>query len=216
MRPGKIANDALDQALARAGDGVFAVGPEGRVLMWNRAAEKVLGWSAREILGRLCCDVFAGADDRGNRLCYQGCHVMSLVKLGEPVQHFDMQTKTKAGRAVWLDISILQAPSSGPGGPLTIHLFRDVTASKELLRLVHERFKAPSTLPDETMVLTRRELEILPPGRRRQRQGASRAAPRQRGDHPQPRPEHLCQAWSPQPTRSRRVREPARPALACR
>jgi DNA-binding NarL/FixJ family response regulator len=36
-----------------------------------------------------------------------------------------------------------------------------VTASKELLRLVHERFKAPSTLPDETMVLTRRELEIL-------------------------------------------------------
>jgi PAS domain S-box-containing protein len=161
MRPSKIANDALDQALARAGDGVFAVGPEGRVLMWNRAAEKVLGWSAREILGRLCCDVFVGSDDRGNRLCYQGCHVMSLVKLGEPVQHFDMQTKTKAGRAVWLDISILQAPSSGPGGPLTIHLFRDVTASKELLRLVHERFKAPSTLPDETMVLTRRELEIL-------------------------------------------------------
>lgn len=161
MRPGKIANDALDQALARAGDGVFAVGPEGRVLLWNRAAEKVLGWSAREILGRLCCDVFVGADDRGNRLCYQGCHVMSLIKLGEPVQHFDMQTKTKAGRAVWLDISILQAPSSGPGGPLTIHLFRDVTASKELLRLVHERFKAPSTLPDETMVLTRRELEIL-------------------------------------------------------
>jgi DNA-binding NarL/FixJ family response regulator len=36
-----------------------------------------------------------------------------------------------------------------------------VTASKELLRLVHERFRAPSTPPDETMVLTRRELEIL-------------------------------------------------------
>jgi PAS domain S-box-containing protein len=162
MRPGsRIANDALDQALARAGDGVFAAGPEGRVLMWNRAAEKILGWNAREILGRPCCDVFVGVDDRGNRLCYQGCHVMSLVKLGEPLQHFDMQTRTKAGRPVWLNISILAAPSSGPGGPLTIHLFRDVTASKELLRLVHERFKAPSTPPDGTMVLTRRELEIL-------------------------------------------------------
>ena len=151
----------LEEMLSRAGDGVFAIGPEGRVLMWNRAAEKILGWSAREILERPCCDVFVGVDDHGNRLCYQGCHVMSLVKLGEPVQHFEMQTKTKAGRAVWLDISILEAPSSGPGGALIIHFFRDVTTTKELLRLVHERLQAPTTPPDAITALTRRELEIL-------------------------------------------------------
>jgi PAS domain S-box-containing protein len=147
--------------LARAGDGVFAVGPAGRVVLWNRAAEKILGWSAREVMGRACCDVFAGVDDHGNRLCYQGCHVMSLVKLGEPVQHFDMKTRTKAGRPVWLDISILEAPSNGPGGALAIHLFRDVTATRELLRLVHEQLQAPSAPPDEATALTRRELEVL-------------------------------------------------------
>ena len=161
MSPGRIQNEALAQALARAGDGVFAVGPEGRVVLWNRAAEKILGWSAREIMGRPCCDVFVGVDEHGNRLCYKGCHVMSLVKLGEPVQHFDMQTRTKAGKPVWLDISILDAPSSGPGGALAIHLFRDVTATRELLRLVHERLQAPSAPPDETTMLTRRELEVL-------------------------------------------------------
>jgi len=148
MKRPKAAERGLEQILARSGDGVFAVGPEGRVVLWNRAAEKILGWSAREVMGRLCCDVFVGVDDHGNRLCYKGCHVMSLVKLGEPVQHFDMETRTKAGRPVWLDISILEAPSSGPGGALAIHLFRDVTTTKELLRLVHERLQAPSALPD--------------------------------------------------------------------
>jgi len=151
----------LEQTLARAGDGACAIGPEGRVVLWNRAAEKILGWSAREIMGRPCCDVFVGMDEHGNRLCYQGCHVMSLVKIGEPIQHFDMQTRTKAGKPVWLDISILEAPSSGPGGALAVHLFRDVTATRELLRLVHERIQAPSVPPAETTLLTRRELEIL-------------------------------------------------------
>jgi PAS domain S-box-containing protein len=162
MKRPKAEERGLEETLARAGDGVFAVGPEGRVILWNRAAEKILGWSAHEIMGRPCCDVFVGIDDHGNRLCYQGCHVMSLVKLGEPIQHFDMQTRTKAGRPVWLDISILEAPSSGPGGALAIHLFRDVTATKELLRLVHERLQAPvSPSADEATVLTRRELEVL-------------------------------------------------------
>lgn len=161
MKKPRTEERGLEQILARTGDGVFAVGPEGRVVLWNRAAEKILGWSAREVMGRLCCDVFVGVDGHGNRLCYKGCHVMSMVKLGEPVQHFDMQTRTKAGRPVWLDISILEAPSSGPGGARAIHLFRDVTGPRELLRLVHERLQAPSAPPDETTKLTRREIEVL-------------------------------------------------------
>ena len=161
MKKPKAEERGLEETLARAGDGVFAVGSEGRVVLWNRAAEKILGWSAREIMGRPCCDVFVGVDDHGNRLCYKGCHVMSLVKLGEPVQHFDMQTRTKAGRPVWLNITILEAPSSGPSGAVVIHLFRDVTTTRELLRLVHERLQAPSAPPDEATALTRRELEIL-------------------------------------------------------
>ena len=90
MKRPRAAGRGLEQMLTRTADGVFAVGPEGRVMLWNRATEKILGWSAREVMGRSCCDVFVGVDDHGNRLCYQGCHVMSLVKLGEPVQHFDM------------------------------------------------------------------------------------------------------------------------------
>ena len=151
----------LDEAIARAGDGAFAIGSDGRIVLWNRAAEKMLGYSAREAIGRPCCDLFVGHDDSGNRLCYQGCHVMSLVKMGDSVQSFDMQTRTKAGRPIWVNLSTLTVPAGQPGGPLTVHLFRDVTATKELLGLVRERLTAPAVAEPTRESLTRRELEIL-------------------------------------------------------
>jgi PAS domain S-box-containing protein len=153
--------NGLDDALARTADGAFAIGPDGRIVLWNRAAEKMLGYAAREAVGRPCCDLFVGYDDSGNRLCYQGCHVMSLVKMGDPVQSFDMRTRTKAGRPIWVNLSTLTLHTAQNGGPLTVHLFRDVTATKELLGLVRERLTAPAGVEPTGDVLTRRELEIL-------------------------------------------------------
>lgn len=153
--------NSLDEAIARAADGAFAIGSDGRIVLWNRAAEKMLGYAAREAIGRPCCDLFVGYDDGGNRLCYQGCHVMALVKMGDPVQSFDMRTRTKAGRPIWVNLSTLTLPPGRAGGPLTVHLFRDVTATKELLGLVRERLTGPATAEPMADVLTRRELEIL-------------------------------------------------------
>ena len=162
MSPGGMQNESLEQALARAGDGAFAVGPEGRVIMWNRAAEKILGWSAKEVLGRPCCELLAGDDGHGNGLCYQGCDVMGQVRLGEPVEHFEMKTKTKAGRPVWLDVSILEAPATNGNRPVTVHLFRDVSATKKLLEIVRERTTPTAeSNGNGASGLTKREIEIL-------------------------------------------------------
>src|SRR5262249_58735974 len=151
----------LDQALGRAGDGAFVITADGRIVLWNRSAEKILGYTAREVLGRPCCEIFVGRDDSGNRLCYKGCHVMTLVKMGDQVQNFDMQTRTRAGRPIWLNVSTIVTPN-GSGGPLTIHLFRYVTTTKDLLNVVSERFSAQASAPAESNSdLTRRELEIL-------------------------------------------------------
>jgi PAS domain S-box-containing protein len=153
----------LDQALARAGDGAFTVGADGRIMLWNPAAERVLGFAAREVLGRPCCEVFGGHDPDGNLLCYQGCQVTSLVRIGESVQNFDMRTRTKAGRPIWINVSILSTDGEH-GAPLTMHLFHDVTATRELLALVHERLAArvpASANGPDPAALSRRELEVL-------------------------------------------------------
>jgi PAS domain S-box-containing protein len=153
-------DDTLEQALAKAGDGAFAVAEDGCVRLWNRAAERILGWTAREVVERPCCEILEGIDGNGNRLCYRGCHVMSLAQRGEPVQHFEMQTRTKAGRLVWLDVSVLEVPTADRE-KLTVHLFRDVTATKVLLELVRDRLRPSESSSKGTSPLSRRESEIL-------------------------------------------------------
>lgn len=159
-RNGGEAGGELEQALHRAGDGVFVVDGEGRIALWNRAAERILEYPAREVLGRPCCEVLGGRDEADNRLCYPGCHILSLVAMGDSVQSFDMRAQTRPGRSVWLSVSILVV-SSGPR-PHTVHIFRDVTATRELLTLVH-RQQAGSNggAPAAEETLTRRELGVL-------------------------------------------------------
>ncbi|MBI3031554.1 MAG: PAS domain S-box protein [Candidatus Rokubacteria bacterium] len=157
----------LDELISNTADGVCAVTAEGKVTLWNRFAEKIMGHTAREILGRPCCDVFVGRDAAGNRLCYRGCHVQTLVKMGEPVQHFEMATRTKAGKPIWIDVSILVVPGSRNGLQTTVHLFRDVTATHEMEAVLRERLAqgkpAPAAVVGEpsSTPLTRREIEIL-------------------------------------------------------
>ena len=162
MSQSRTQDEGLEQSLARAGDGAFAVGPDGRIAVWNRAAERILGWSAKEVLGRPCCEVLAGEDGHGNALCYEECEVMGKVRRGEPVEHFEMKTRTKAGRPVWLDVSVLAAPATNGNRPVTVHLFRDITATKRLLEIVLERTApAPQSNGNGASGLTKREIEIL-------------------------------------------------------
>jgi PAS domain S-box-containing protein len=44
------ATTSLDRALARAGDGAFVIGADGRIVQWDRPAERILGYAAREVL----------------------------------------------------------------------------------------------------------------------------------------------------------------------
>jgi DNA-binding NarL/FixJ family response regulator len=84
------------------------------------------------------------------------------------VEHFEMKTRTKGGRALWLDVSILEAPATNGSRPVAVHLFRDITASKKLLEIVQERM-IPAASPNGNgngngngaSGLTKREVEIL-------------------------------------------------------
>lgn len=154
-------NTGLVTALRRTGDGAAVIGSDGEITFWNAAAEHIFGCTSREVLGRPCWEVFGGCDDNRNELCSPGCHIMSLACRRQPVHSFDMRTRTHAGRPIWLNVSVLSA--DGARGPLVVHLFRDVTAAKELLTLIHER-PAPRQAPVEPgdrRRLSRREHEVL-------------------------------------------------------
>jgi PAS domain S-box-containing protein len=123
----RLDHNGIYKALTRAGDGVLVADANGRVLLWNRAAERVLGWDASEAIGRTCCEVFEGRLHNG-RGCDAGCALMTAARQGTCVESFDMRTRTKAGREVRLNVSTLMVPADAGASTLVIHLFRDVTS----------------------------------------------------------------------------------------
>lgn len=155
----------LDRLLSNTADGVCAVTLDGKITLWNRAAEKMLGYAPKEAIGRPCCEVFVGRDSAGNRLCYRGCHVLTMARQGELVQHFDMATRSKAGKPVWLNVSIIMIPGVRHELSTMVHLFRDVTAAHQIETLVREQLVQASAEPanqeGSPAELTRRELQIL-------------------------------------------------------
>jgi PAS domain S-box-containing protein len=147
-------------------DGVWISDPEGQIVFWNRAAEALLGYSAEQARGRLCRDLFAGCDSKGNRICGSPCPIRKLMKEGELVRHFDMATQTRTGQSVWLDVSCVAVPCSGDGAPAIVHIFRDVTAAHQIELLVRQqltqtRLCAASQTPARVADLTPRELQII-------------------------------------------------------
>jgi len=168
-------------ALGRTRAGVFVVDATQRIILWNKGAERLLGYSASQVLGEPCHQIIAGKC-YGKVWCHANCRVQRKLRRGSLPSGFDLLTHTRDGREIWLNISILAIPTDGI--PLAVHFMRDVTGDKRnegklgsiLAALVGEgatadkrKGKQPAALtlpaslgpPSPTLLLTRREAEVL-------------------------------------------------------
>lgn len=149
------------RGLMAAADGAFALTGDGRIMLWNLAAARITGYDSDEVLRRRCCDVFMGRDGKGERFCSASCRLLGQIRNGEPVETFDLQTTSKAGRPIWLNMSTVVQPVADAQGPHAIRMFRDITAVKDVLALVRHRLAGTSAKNDRIERLTRREVEVL-------------------------------------------------------
>jgi len=111
------------------------------------------------------------------------CSVSERLRAGKGVRNFDVQTTTKAGRVICLNISSIPLPSGKKGRYVVIHLFHEIKEIKTLLKIrrltallnemVDGRVQPQSKKPEATeecvekterlrsLPLTKREREIL-------------------------------------------------------
>lgn len=155
---GTAADNELLQALDRAGDGALATDDNGRIVFWNRVAQRLLGWASTDVVGRACCEVLdgrCGDDDAGGA---ETCPVLVAARRGLAVESFDVKSRTKAGRSIQLNVSTL---ALAPGnGVLMVHLFRDVTVPR--VAPPGDPSRADQSAGAAAAgALTRRELEVL-------------------------------------------------------
>ncbi|WP_447976649.1 LuxR C-terminal-related transcriptional regulator [Candidatus Nitrospira bockiana] len=137
--------------LTRTADGAMLADEQGIVVLWNRAAERLLGFSRSDVLGRSCHEVLRGMTLAGHPFCSPSCPVSQRLSCGGGVGNFEIQTRTKAGKIIWLNVSSLVIRSRKKDRFLFVHLFRDIGRQAKVRQLVKE-LQSVLSAPDEGRV----------------------------------------------------------------
>jgi len=132
----------------------------GHILFWNRAAERLLGRTAREALGRRCYDVIGGRDVFGNRFCHENCSVVSMSRRGEAVHGFELTLSQPPRPDQSLNVTILKIPGGRPELFTLVHIFQPIDRQSRLTRaLEHLGATRPASAGPEAW-----KPVALPPG----------------------------------------------------
>lgn len=66
-------------------DGVYFVNREREITFWNKAAERITGFTKEEVMGKRCADnLLCHVDQRGNSLCKGDCPLSYTLGDGQP------------------------------------------------------------------------------------------------------------------------------------
>lgn len=139
-----------------ATDGLFVTDDRQRVRAWSLAAQRLLGYSAEEVVGRVCYDVVMGSRPDGHPVCGTSCQVTRNARRGRGTASYPVTAIARDGSPRYLDntVLVLEGPRS----------------SFRVVHLLREACETPPARPaksgpcDEMPLaeqLTRRELEVL-------------------------------------------------------
>ncbi len=99
----------------------------GRVRYWNKASEKLLGWSATEALGRLL-DQLGQSAEQADQLVKTLRHVARREKAAGP---FELLVHNRQGQARWIEATIFLIPNADAESKLFVCMAVDITERKE-------------------------------------------------------------------------------------
>jgi PAS domain S-box-containing protein len=118
----------LAAIVASSTDAIVSLDLQGVVQSWNGAAERMLGYSAAEMIGR-SITVIIPPERVGEEQ-----DVLRRIRLGEIVEHFETVRRRKDGTL--LDISLTVSPIRDSAGTIVgaSKIARDVTEHRRLLR----------------------------------------------------------------------------------
>ncbi|MDP3091432.1 MAG: PAS domain-containing protein [Nitrospira sp.] len=127
----------ISTMLTRAADGAMLADEQGIVVLWNKAAGQLLGFRAGEVIGCPCREVMRGETLSGHPFCSLSCAVGH--RLGCGVRNFDIQTHTKSGNPIWLNVSSSARAFSGKKDRFRFaRFFRGITMRMRILSLSKE------------------------------------------------------------------------------
>ncbi|HMP76676.1 MAG TPA: SpoIIE family protein phosphatase [Kiritimatiellia bacterium] len=132
-----IAQLAAGRLLDALPEGAYITDCDRRILYWNKAAERITGWSAHEVVGRSCYEnILCHIDKDGHPLCgkeYCPLH-RSIVTERSGEQPLLIFAQSRSGRRVPVEVTV--APLFDEAGRVVggVELFRDASDTVSDLR----------------------------------------------------------------------------------
>lgn len=118
-----------------AADGICVINNDRKIVLWNRGAERITGYSPEEMAGRACYDnLIRHEDEKGNALCDSGCPLVVLARGGNTIRR-NLFMNAKNGRKILVEehISPLRLSAQKEGGHEgVIVIFRETALFSEL------------------------------------------------------------------------------------
>ena len=132
-------------------DATYVVDDDGEICSWNKAAERLFGYTSAEALKNNCRDLLQGRGALGVAICGDNCSIRECAAKRIDIPNFDLEVKTRSGRRIWVGVSVLVYENPRNGRRFIVHLARDITERKkneELLRKMVVLSQQLSALPE--------------------------------------------------------------------
>ena len=130
-------------------DGVYFVDRDRCITYWNKAAERLTGYSEKEVLGRSCSDnILRHVDELGNQLCLQGCPLAATIDDGK-MRDADVFMHHKYGHRV--PVAVRATPMRDDNGKIigAVEIFannsKNIDMINEIESLRNEILRDPLT-----------------------------------------------------------------------
>ena len=159
--------DALE-LIAESKAPAYGMDRHDRIVFWNDGAEKALGWSSAEVLGKMCYDVLAGRDVFGNLYCMRDCPVVASAIAGDDVRPYLLDVKRKGSTSsLKLIVRAVPLPTAGPSFAVLMHFLETEGSSLDnIVASLRSAVREPAGLPPidppiSVSPLSGREREIV-------------------------------------------------------
>lgn len=140
-------------------DGVYFVDRRKRVLLWNRGAESITGFSRAEILGESCANrLLCHVDESGRLLCMTGCPLQIATDAGVPIEA-DAFLQHKLGHRI--PVRIKASPVRNARNQLigAVEIFKPTSAARRQDHLIEELSQL-AMIDDLTRLPNRRHFDM--------------------------------------------------------
>ncbi len=107
-------------------EGVFTVNQEWKIMSFNRAAEKITGYSRKQAIGRRCSQIFRTS------VCKNGCFLRKTMLTGKPLSNMPVVIMHADGKKIPISVNtaVLRASDGNIIGG--VEIFRDLSTISEL------------------------------------------------------------------------------------